>query len=75
MLWLTTVNPIFNKGTLTKVEIWGWWGGEGGGGRRCTKSRAYLWKNSGSAPAKARGREVSSVRGRTFKEALIKNHP
>ena len=29
-------------------------GGGGGGGRRCRKSLAYLWKNPGYAPAKAR---------------------
>ena len=28
--------------------------GGGGGFRRCRKSRAYLWKNPGYAPAKAR---------------------
>ena len=50
MLWLTTVNPTFNKGTqerlLRKKRDLGW-----GWGRRCRKSRAYLWKNPGYAPA------------------------
>ena len=44
MLWLTNVNPTFNKGTLKNVEIW-----VGGGGE--TISRAYLWKNPGYAAA------------------------
>ena len=47
MLWLTNVNPTFNKGTLKKCWDLEW---EGGGGR-CRKSRAYLWKNPGYAPA------------------------
>ena len=49
MLWLTTVNPTFNKGTFKKMLRFGV--GEGGGRRRCRKSWAYLWKNPGHAPA------------------------
>ena len=47
MLWLTDVNPTFNKGTLKKCWNLEW----EVGGRRCRKSRAYLWKNPGYAPA------------------------
>ena len=80
MLLLTTVNPTFNKGTLKKCWDLGW---GVRGGRRCRKSWAYLRKNPDYAPAKAwnwttgvltKSPQLSPVRGRTFKEALIKNH-
>ena len=51
MLWLTNVNPTFNKGTLKKCWDLEWEVGRGGGRRRCRKRRAYLWKNPGYAPA------------------------
>ena len=55
----------------------------GVGGRRCRKSWAYLRKNPDYAPAKAwnwttgvltKRPQLSSVRGRTFKEALALNY-
>ena len=79
MLWLTTVNLTFYKGNLKKCLDLGW---KGVVGRRYRKRLAYLWKNPGYAPAKARKKKkqeswetsLSSARGPTLKEALIKNH-
>ena len=39
---------------MLRFGVEGGGGGVGGGERRCRKSRAYLWKNPGYAPAKAR---------------------
>ena len=44
MLWLTTVNPTYNKGTLKKCSDLGWWGrGEDNVGKvGCTSGKNIL---------------------------------
>ena len=48
---LQPLTPPLLKAPLKNVEIWGG-GGEGGGGRRCRISWAYLRRNPEYAPAK-----------------------
>ena len=68
MLWLTTVNPTFNQGTLKKCWDLGW---KGVGGKTMWKKSAYLWKNPGYALAKTRKNNKSLEKRRYHLSGVV----